>query len=337
MSGLVTDPYAGVELNARSVIMSTVAPYNTLQLTATPRTVSGAPFTGLVETTYLTKDTTLAVTPDGLVTALVKTPGTWVLASMRDVEHNVTRVDTVFVVVTETTPASPLATFAIQRPSGDSAKITIYSSGSPKMFADTIRIAATAENGANLLPSLSVRFSISDSSVAKIDSKKGIVLGQRPGEVMIRATTTYYGVTKTDSLHLTVGNPLVVKVQPTIVPSPTVAGEYIRIYNPNIITIGVGGTVMFSQAVSLTAPPLEMDVVFDDPDAAQPSTLPTGLLTGSGNIEPIPSPIVDGKLNPACVPLTICLGASRSFHVAGTYHYHSALYGTTGTIIVAAP
>jgi hypothetical protein len=303
---------------------------------ATPRTVSGAVFTDSVETTYLTQDTTLAVTPDGLVTALTATASTWVLAAMRDVKHNVTRVDTVFIVVTKTTPVSPLATFAIQRPPGDSAKISVYSSN-PRLFADTIRIAAAAENGSNLLSALAVRFGVSDSAVAKINSKTGILTGMRPGEVIVRATTTYYGVTKTDSVRLTIGNPLVVKVQPMIVPSPTVAGEYVRIFVPDTIMIGVGGTVMFSQTISLTAPPLAMDVVFDDPDAAQPSALTTGLITGSGNIGPMPSPIIDSKVNPACSPLTVCLGASRSFSTAGVYHYHSALYGSTGVIVVAAP
>jgi hypothetical protein len=332
----VQDPYAALELNIRSATMSTVTPYNTLQLEATPRTVSGAVFTGPVEATYLTQDTTLTVTPDGRVTAVTPTANTWVLAAMRDVEHNVTRVDTVFIVVTNTTPASPLATFGIQRPAGDSAKISVYS-GSPRLFADTIRVAATAESGANLLSAVSVRFGVSDSAVAKINSKTGILTGMRPGEVIVRATTTYYGVTKTDSLRLTVGNPLVVKVQPFIVPSPTVGGEYVRIFVPDTVLIGVGGTVMFSQTISLTAPPLAMDVVFDDPDAAQPSTLPTGLVTGSGNIGPMPSPIIDGKVNPECSPLTVCLGGSRSFATAGVYRYHSALYGTTGVIVVAAP
>jgi hypothetical protein len=88
-------------------------------------------------------------------------------------------------------------------------------------------------------------------------------------------------------------------------------------------------------------PELPMDVVFDEPDAPQPSPIPGYVLfypTGTGDIGPIPPFILDGQLNPDCyLDFYGCQGASRSFPVAGTYHYHSALYGTKGVIVVEGP
>jgi hypothetical protein len=326
------DPYLSLSLNARRAVMSTVAPYNTLQLVPMPRTASGAALTDSVEVQYTTQDTTLAVTPDGLVTALHPTSSSWVLARVRDLRQGITHVDTLYVRITTATPSAPLKTFAIQRPAGDSAKIGIYNS-TYQYALDTVRVAATAENGTDLLPDVWVRYAVSDSAIAKVDPNKGIVTGLRLGQVTVYATTTYYGVTKTDSLRMTIGYPVAASVYVQYMASPTVVGEYIRYFSPSTITIGVGGTIFFRALSSFAGPDLDTDVVFDDPSAAQPSLL-TGLSTGSGNIGPIPSRYLNGVLNPACVPSTVCNGESRSFPVAGTYHYHSALYGTSGTIIV---
>jgi hypothetical protein len=318
--------------------MSTVAPYNTLQLMATPYLASGAVANDSIVATFRTKDTTLSITPDGLVTALTTTPDTWIAVSLRDPARNITHIDTLFVTVTDQVPTSPMVAFSIQRPPGDSAKIAVYDAA-VSLFLDTVRVVASAEDGTDLQSLLRVRYLVSDSAIATVDQTSGVVTGMRPGAVMIWATTTYYGVTKTDSMRMTIGNPLSATVFSEIRPSATVAGEYVRVFNPSTITIGVGGTILFSQAIRLNGPDIGMDVVFDDPSVAQPSTLPVYWLeTGTGNIGPLPSLTLDGQFNPDCfVSFTYCAGATRSFPAAGTYHYHSALYGTTGTIIVTAP
>jgi hypothetical protein len=266
-----------------------------------------------------------------------------VIASVRDVRKNITHVDTLFVTVTDQTPASPIATFAIQRPPGDSAKIGVYTSGMG-VFQDTVLVAATAVDGTDLRPALFVRFMVSDSSIAKIDAVKGIVTGLRPGQVTVRAMATYYGITKTDSLRLTIGNPVLVGVAFDIQPSPITAGQYVRVPNPGVITIGVGGTVAFVAGLHVNGPDLAFELVFDDPDSAQPSPMSPatlGMGTGSGNIGPLPSVFLNGSFNPACLPvLTNCLGSARSFAAAGTYRYHAVVNGVaspSGTIIVAAP
>jgi hypothetical protein len=316
---LTTDPFLTVTLNVRGATMSTSAPYNTLQLATTARSASGAILTDSLETTFVTQDANLSVSSNGLVTALKTTPWTWVAARVRDLRSGVTHTDTVFIMVTSTTPSSPLATFAIQRPPGDSAKIGVWDPTSG-LFTDTVVVAATAEDGTPIAPM--VAFSVSDSTIARVDPQFGIVQGVARGEVIVRATTTYYGTTKTDSIRLTIANPVVAVVSTPIRASSTVAGQYVREFVPSTITIGVGGTVLFLQGITFDGPELSMDVIFDEPDAPQPSPIPGYVLfypTGTGDIGPIPPFIVSGQLNPDCfVDFFGCQGASRSFPVAGT-------------------
>ena len=336
---LSTDPFMTAQLNVRSATMSTVAPYNTLQLTVTPYTATGHVVTDSIVTTYLTKDTTLSVTASGLVTALFATTDpTWVVATVRDLAHNVTHVDTMFVTITETTPASPLASLTIQPL--DSTRLATYDAG-VQLYLDTLHIRVAAANGSDLSPSVFVRFLSSDSSIARVDPVLGIVRGVQPGHVTIRAMTTYYGVTKTDSLAMDIELPVSATVFVPIAPSPTVAGESIRTFNPSSITIGVGGTIIFVAGFVLNPPYLKWDVVFDDPTAADPSPIPPDYFfgaTGAGNIGPIEPLNIGNDFNPACLPDYLsCNAQARSFPVAGTYHYHSALYGSQGTIIVKGP
>jgi hypothetical protein len=56
---------------------------------------------------------------------------------------------------------------------------------------------------------------------------------------------------------------------------------------------------------------------------------------GSGNIGPTPRITIGGVYNAdECSDYTRCYGALRSFPNPGTYPYHSALFGTTGVVIV---
>jgi hypothetical protein len=362
MTGLVNDPYGALRLNVHTVTLSTIAPYDTVQLVATPSTVSGAAFATTAVPTFTTKDTSLTVSATGLVRAHSVTStntGTFVIATLTDSEHQVTHADTVYIVVTNTTPPTSLAAFDIKQTPGDSAKIGVYTS-QVAYLQDTLFLVATGEDGSDLRPALAsalaVRFTSSDPTVASVTTTVlpkrpthpvaevvGLVKGLQPGKVTITVSTAYYGVTKTDSIALTIGNPAIAVVYANTVPSSE--GQYILTFVPNNITVGIGGTVLFAQSFGQASIP--MDVVFDDTTAAQPSPLPiavTQALNGAGNIGPLPPPFLitptSFSLNPDCASdgyLTILCQAVRSFPRAGTYHYHSALYGSTGTIIVAAP
>lgn len=343
---LSNDPYVALRFNTNVATMSTVAPYNVLQLTATPYTSSGARLTTTAAVVYSTIDTAVTLTSSGTVTARYATsvPAV-VVASLQDSASNVTHVDTMYITVTTTVPTTPLASLALVRQPGDS-KLAVATQSLWRLFPiDTLHVTATGADATDLRSRVILRFRSSDTSVARVDPVSGFVQGLQPGTVTIRVGTTYYGVTKQDSVQLTIGNPVVVAVRAYPVVSPTVAGQYLRIYDPNTITVGVGGTVVFYAGVASdpSPTPLSWDVVFDSPDEAQASTIPPVILgslggnTGIGDIATTPPALLSGgaALNPACVSLLACLGATRSFPHAGTYHYHSALYGTSGTIVVA--
>jgi hypothetical protein len=338
---LSTDPFLTAQLNIHSATMSTVAPYDTLQLTVTPYTALGHVITDSIVTTYTAHDSTITVTASGLVTAKFTTSNpSWVVATVQDLSRNVTHVDTTYVIVTDQVPSSPLSTFTIQRAPGDSTRLGVYDSGA-QAYLDTLRVQATAADGTDLSSVALVRFLSSDSTIARVDPVYGVIQGIEPGRATIRATTTYYGVTKTDSVVMTIGVPVSATVYVQTVPSPTVAGQYVRAFTPVSITIGVGGTIAFAAGFIPNPPYLKWDVVFDDPTAADSTTVPFYSLFGNGrgNIGPIPPLNLNSTdFNPDCLPnFYWCYAQSRSFHTAGIYHYHSALYGSQGTIIVKGP
>src|SRR5690348_13021390 len=58
-----------LDVNHQAVTLATVAPYDTVQLVATPRALGGAPLAGAVVTYRTTDATSVVVSPTGLVTA----------------------------------------------------------------------------------------------------------------------------------------------------------------------------------------------------------------------------------------------------------------------------
>jgi hypothetical protein len=172
-----------------------------------------------------------------------------------------------------------------------------------------------------------------------VDPLSGIVSGVRSGTATITATTTYYGVTKRDSVRLTIDGTILTHVELT--PSSKPDGSTVWSFSPQTVILDVGGTVVFGGAISVGTNKI-LDVVFDDPSVAQPSPLPmtvTGAMAGSGNIAPIQEPTEDDIYTQCIDPdhpeffIYLCQ-AGRAFFTPGTYHYHSATYGTTWTVIV---
>ena len=95
-------------------------PASTIQLTATALNANGEPLSGAGQATFSATDSSVTVSPSGLVTAhfVTQSGGTKVVATMQ--QNNVTLTDTAFIRVTETAPAA-IATFSIQPAPGDSA------------------------------------------------------------------------------------------------------------------------------------------------------------------------------------------------------------------------
>lgn len=344
------DPYGSLRLETRSIVMSLAAPYDTLRLRATPYSVTGAPMTAFGTPTYKVSDTSITVNAKGLVTAKTQTSNSYVVVSLRDTAQNVTRVDTAFITVTNETAPPTLASFSLHPAPGDSAKFAI----NDNRVATTkpLFITATGTHGEDLSNTIHVRFRSSDTSIATVNPNLGFVKGFQMGNAVITATTTWYGVTKSSSLTLQIGNPVYFLFTPSLIPSATNQRVYDYHYAPTDFTIGVGAIIEFQQIVMRQTQGMKLDFIFDDPTAAQPVPYPDSILgipTGSGNVHLQNPTLAPGDTNEfnlvlACYPslmtgppyLNTC-NTTRYFPKPGRFTWHSDLWGAHGTITVTKP
>jgi hypothetical protein len=301
-------------LNVRAATMSTVAPYDTLRIAATPRTISGSPITDLPAPTYQSLDLDRAlVDSTGLVHVTGAGDQILVVASLE--VDNILHADTLILNVTDEGSPPTLTTFTIHPGADDSAKTAVSSGG--------LLIARAYDAGGDTIPEVAVYFTSSDPTTASVDRTSGMVNGQHPGSVTFYATTVTYGVTKTDTLPFVIGYP--VFLQMLVVPQVNSENQAIGAYNPNRVTVGAGALIFFQNAGAPAT-----DITFDDPTNVAEDTrdCPSFVeLCGFGNIEPFAlEPGDDTGLSAV---------RARAFPVPGTYNFHSTLFGTTGTIIVA--
>ncbi|HWZ57800.1 MAG TPA: hypothetical protein VNW46_02400 [Gemmatimonadaceae bacterium] len=251
----------------------------------------------------------------GLVTGLIATAQTSVLATVSI--GGVTHADTVLLQVTAAAPPPVLTTFHLLPPGDSVARLSL------DRFGVTLVLQALDATGAPI-PNPLVHFTSSDPTIAAIDPIAGIIQPVTPGNVTFYATTTMYGVSKSDSLPFTIGEPTAVLVDVRAY-TPTASRAPVSYFEPGTIVIGVGGAVVWTNISGQNA-----DVAFDDStDVQAAAVLFYGFFpipaTGAGNIPPFPSGV-----GIASRPST----RARSFPKPGTYSYHSRLYNTTGTIIV---
>lgn len=344
-----TQTYWALQFNDHAVNMATTPSYNTVQLTATPVNAMGASLPDLGPVTYTAADSTVTVSPTGLVTARYVTSGTFVTATLQDRKLNLTHADTVFIQVTDTIPQHPLATFSIHPLPGDSAKRAVDA------FSITQPVFATDAAGgpvctATLDPlsrdyqptcALQVYFTSSDPTVASIDRTNGTVQAIRPGHVTFYATTLAYGVPERDSLPFVIGWPLTPDVQSSWI-TPVASLTPVLAFDPPRLIAGVGATVAWGNQ----NPGDSTDVVFDDSVAVQPGC---GAVIGNRGLQnycPVFPPTGSGNIPPFALDTALLTAGdvygyygsevrARSFPVAGTYFYHSRRYPTaTGEIIV---
>jgi hypothetical protein len=304
LSALVLDHHA--------ITLSTVAPWNTIQLTATPTNPDGTALSGIASATWSLSDTgSVSISPDGVLTALSVATGVRVIASVTD--GNVTRKDTAYVNVTDTSAPPTLASFSIQPTAGDSARLA-----AADFFwfygRKTITPQATDDQGTPIT-GLPTYFTTSDHSIATVDPTTGLVFAIRPGTVVIRASTTAYGVSMSDSLALTITPPLLGLVLP-IERTPTGSTTSVLVVDPPTLVVSAGATVLFANASFDKS----IDYVFDDSTHVMQSPI---IPQGAGNIPPFHA----DSLHPAVY-------VARAFITPGTYTYHSTLFDTHGTIVV---
>lgn len=348
-----TQTYWVLRLNYHAVNMATVAPYNTVQLTATPLNTVGDSLPGLGSATYTAADSSVTVSPTGLVTARYTTPGTFVVATLQNPKRNLTNADTVFIQVTDTVPQHPLATFSIQPPSGDSAKRAIdFNPGGtvfwPVSAADAVGdIMCTSSvnfyGGYQPTCALQVYFTSSDPTVASIGRTDGSLTLRRPGHVTFYATTMAYGVTKRDSLPFVIGWPMGAVISSLWI-TPVAGLTPVLSFSPPKIEVGIGADVRWPNQFGGPTPGDSVDVVFDDSTAVQPgcgvffgevqncnSLTPP---TGGGNIPPF-APDTAARSAGDFVTYFHSIIRGRTFPIAGTYTYHSRRYpSATGKIVV---
>ena len=304
--------FASLVLDHHAIALAATAPDNTIQLTATAVNAKGAPLAGSASPTFSLSDTgSVTITPDGMLTAKSPASGVMVIASLTD--GNLTHKDTAYVNVNDVAPPPVLTTFSIQPLEGDSAKTSALDAFG--LFGLKQIFPLSVDAGGVQIDGLPVFFSSADPTVASVDPVTGVVTGVRPGTVLIRASTTAYGVTMSDSVVFTITPPLIglVAANPrTPVGSTTTVLEWA----PGTIEVSAGGHVLFvTQSTDQ-----DIDVVFDDPDAATESFL---IPSGGGNIPPFRA-VPDGG------------GAfvARMFLTPGSYDFHSTTFNTHGTIIV---
>jgi hypothetical protein len=306
-----TQMYWALTLDYHAVTLSTVAPYDTIRLTATPRTFEGTALTDLPAPTYTSLDLDRAtVDPDGLVHVLQPGLNIPVMASLAT--GNLRHADTAFFNVTSLSAPPVLATFSIHPIPPDSAKTAESKS--------IVALAGTADD--TEITGLAVYYTSLDPSFATIGRSTGFLQPVQPGHVTLTATATAYGVTKTDTVRYTLGYPLTQLL--TVIPQKNASGQTVNGFSPPLLQLGPGGSVLI---INETTTPT--DLTFDDPTNVAQNDLYCGFLPalcGSGNISAWARDTSDAS--------GISAIRTRRFPVPGTYTYHSTIFGTTGKIIV---
>jgi hypothetical protein len=317
----VTDPariYWALTLDHHAVTLSTVAPYDTIQLTATPRTLDGTPLSGLPAPTFESLDLDRAqVSADGLVHAIKSGTQIPVVATLT--VDNLRHADTVLINVTDEATPPVLASLSIQPDSGDSAKTAL----------DVNRSVTTHTLAADGSPisGLAVYYTTLGSDVATIDRATGFLFPVHPGHVTIVASATAYGVSRTDTLRYTIGYS--VQRELDVVAQVSASGQTVGGFNPPVIFVGPGARIIIVNQTNLAT-----DLTFDDPTnvardeefCVPPYIDAFPFFCEDGNVEAFANDPND--------PSGASIFRFRRFPVPGTYRYHSTIFGTTGTIVV---
>jgi hypothetical protein len=359
----VTDParlYMSLTIDHPAVTLSTVAPYNTVALTATPRDALGHPMTGLPVPTFtvLGDPSKVQVSADGIVTALNTTANTLILASLT--AGPITHVDTAWIQVTNVADPPQLDTLSIDPLPPDSAvwSLEILSSAlwnwlgryGLGIYPDARVVARTVSATGSHIEGLTVVYTSLDPAIATLggppnnpksgDRRSGWgILHGRPGQVRIVAQAMAYGISRADTATFTVTMPVAqnfyIRSGANGIPrfvGITVADVVSTHNEVRIAPYGIVG--WFNQTTD------PVDIVFDDPtnvtlppaylcDALEPDILGfAGPYCGEGNVSVAAG---DGSTGSDEYWST---SRFRQFPVPGIYPFHDARTGATGRVVV---
>jgi hypothetical protein len=311
-----TTLFWSLTLDEHAVNLSTVAPYDTAHIVATPRTSDGSVYPNATDVKYVSSDLEhVQVSADGQLQAISPGLGIPVVATMS--VGNLTHSDTVIVDVVSDSAPPVLESLSIHPVPPDSA---IWGANALEnlMFVGS-RFVVAHDDAGNPLSGFSIYFHSSDTTIATIDRNTGELNGKRPGQVTIIASTRAFGVAKADTLPFTITMPAFMAV--IIAPPPGTTGPNL-VTSPTVATIAAGGTILFMD-FSLS----QINITFPDPSVIAEDQLVC--FCGSGNIDTYGADTVnlDNDFK------------GRSFPVAGTYVYtvHGGPNALTGTIVVEPP
>ncbi len=326
-----TDPkrlFMALTLDHRAINLSTVAPYDTFRLVATPRNALGERMDGLPQPTFRSSDTTRVwVGADGLLQARRAASEVLVIAEVVT-EDNIRRADTARVnVITTHPPEIGVFSIAPETPEEairfmipDAARIYVL----PFLFAgiDMLRSQPLRvfDTSGSPIFGLAVEYRSLDPAIIVIQ-EEGIGIPTQPGEARIEARTVAYGVVKADTATYTVPPAPLLHV---VIMEERAGGDLTL--GPEEVTIYKGGYVLWHNR---TKTPL--DIEFERPDDVAELPPMVCLLLGAcgwGDIEPFAvDPSSDG---------TDFFEAlrGRSFPIPGVYEYRSPLTGRRGRVVV---
>jgi hypothetical protein len=332
----------GLALNAHAITMDTLAPYDTLQLTAVIRTINGTPLPNTVVPTFTSSDSSIRVSTTGLLTARAPRTGVQIIATV--LYNGVRASDTAVVNVTASANPPRLQHLQLELPPGDDSTLgvpqtleALYSGTDFK----TVLVGAQDGTGTRI-PGAAVTVRISDQLQGYFVSNLGsggttsaasVILAAHQAArtnvpFTVYASTTVYGVTMEDSLHILVVEPAVVGY--TIKKSVSAnGGASTYVLQPQAeFTIPVGGYVWWSNQTSSVD---SLGIVFDDPSAASPDDVygPATADPGGGNIAPF-----SGDPSPFTTDNPFQFIRTRRFLQAGRFHWTSPNTGLSGTVVV---
>ena len=353
-----------VRLNYHAVTLLNGAPYDTVQLIPALQTVTGGAVPGNAVVAYHATDpTSVVVSPMGLVTARAATSQVFVVATAT--VGNVTALDTVVIAVNDTavvgrTPVlptrlvlqgiqNPFAAFGINAPAPPGEGLTEdceRAAGGSVMRQ--VQIVPQVLAGDAPIPNAVIDLRSADPGIATITNMfglDGMIAGQcengRYGPVSILGTARIYGVALQNSIRVNV-IPSLSDLFTVLQHIPRATGQVTTYFEPATVTIAAGGVVNWYVVTRNLLRPESIDIVFDDPSGPVLGVDTTGLSsfyqflfrfpydTAGGNI----APFADPDTTPDPTQIRRGIDRARRFPVPGTYHFHSALRGATGTIIV---
>jgi hypothetical protein len=173
---------------------------------------------------------------------------------------------------------------------------------------------------------------------------------------MLHADAMIYGKAVVDSLRVTIGYPLMQKVN--IDTSMATGRAVVKGFPQDTAFVGVGGAVLWHNAL-FGVPNDSVDVEFTNPSNVQalsstmfgdPNFIVNGqavivigaeaLSDGGGNISPFPPPppipVVDSSVASFNIVIDSVSTHGRIFPVAGTYTYHSRFFPGFGVVKVVS-